>query len=55
MTTFFLGGGLGSFDNNDGDSNGEVKKVLYFSLPSLHECDVNHSLTVGFTKKVNTT
>ena len=46
--------GLGSFDNNNGDSNWEIKKVLYFSLPSLHDCNVNHSLTVGFTKKVNT-
>ena len=38
MTTIFLG--LGSFDNNDGDRNGEVKKVLYISLPSLHDYDV---------------
>ena len=43
MTTIFLG--LGSFDNNDGDGNKEVKKVLYTSLPSLHDYDVK-SLTV---------
>ena len=39
MTTIFLG--LGSFDNNDGDGNGEV----YTSLGSLHDYDVK-SLTV---------
>ena len=43
MTTIFLG--LGSFDNNYGDSNEEVKKVLYTSLPSLHDYDMK-SLTV---------
>ena len=35
---FFLG--LGSFDNNYGDGNEEVKKVLYTSLPSLHDYDM---------------
>ena len=40
---FFLG--LGSFDNNDGSRNEEVKKVLNTSLPSLQDCDVK-SLTV---------
>ena len=53
MTTIFLG--LGSFDNNYGDSNEEVKKVLYTSLPSLHDYDIKFLTVRQYGESKHTT
>ena len=51
MTTIFLG--LGSFDNNYGDE--EVKKVLYTSLPSLHDYDMKFLMVRQYGESKHTT
>ena len=53
MTTIFLG--LGSFDNNYGDSNEEVKKVLYTSLPSLLDYDIKFLTVRQYGESKHTT
>ena len=53
MTTIFLG--LGSFDNNYGDSNEEVKKVLYTSLPSLDDYDIKFLTVRQYGESKHTT
>lgn len=53
MTTIFLG--LGSFDNNYGDSNEEVKKVLYTSLPSLDDYDIKFLTVCQYGESKHTT
>ena len=53
MTTIFLG--LGSFDNNYGDSNKEVKKVLYTSLASLHDYDMKFLMVRQYGESKHTT
>ena len=53
MTTIFLG--LGSFDNNYGDSNDEVKKVLYTSLASLHDYDMKFLMVRQYGESKHTT
>ena len=53
MTTIFLG--LGSFDNNDGSRNEEVKKVLNTSLPSLHDYDIKFPTVRQYGESKHTT
>ena len=53
MTRIFLG--LGSFDNNYGDGNEEVKKVLYTSLPSLHDYDMKFLTVRQYGESKHTT
>ena len=53
MTTIFLG--LGSFDNNDGSRNEEVKKVLNTYLPSLQDCDVKFLTVHQYGESKHTT